>query len=219
MSSVAHFIFNPFQENSYIIYDDSKECILVDPGCHSPEEQDELKRFIEQSSLNPVKLINTHCHVDHVFGNHFVAATYGLKLEMHESDLVLLHKAPETAKSYGITIDPSPEPENLLKEGDTITFGETELEVLHTPGHSPGSISLFSAGDDYVIVGDVLFLNSIGRYDFPLSNYDDLMHSITEKLYKLGDDVTVYSGHGPETTIGYERESNPFVREHLKGMN
>ena len=213
MATVAQFTFNTFMENTYIVYDDSKECIILDPGCHSQPEKDELRGFIDKQKLKPVRLINTHCHVDHVLGNRFVSELYKLDLEIHKADLELLRSAPETGSSYGIAVEPSPDPTVFLEPGERLEFGQTSFEIMFTPGHSPGSVSFYCEEDEFVIVGDVLFLSSIGRYDFPDSNYDDLMESIKIKLFALKDEVKVYSGHGPETTIGFERKTNPFVGE------
>ena len=196
-----------------MVYDDSKECVIIDPGCYEQAEKDELRAFIDKLELKPVRLVNTHCHVDHVLGNKFVSDLYGLGLEIHELDKMLLSGAAEIGSNYGIAVEPSPEPIEYLEEGAKFEFGNTSMEILHTPGHSPGSISFYCKDSTFVIVGDVLFLNSIGRYDFPNSNLDDLMESIKGKLFKLDDNVKVYSGHGPETSIGFEKKTNPFVGE------
>lgn len=206
-------------ENTYVIYDGSKECVIMDPGCYDQAEKDELKGFIEKLNLKPVRLVNTHCHVDHILGNKFVSELYGLGVEIHKEDHMLLTAGPEIGSNYGIAMEPSPEPSRFLEENTLFEFGDTSMEILHTPGHSPGSISFYCQKSDFVIVGDVLFLNSIGRYDFPNSNLDDLMESIKGKLFKLDEDVKVYSGHGPETSIGFEKKTNPFVGENAVPFN
>ena len=211
MISIKAFIFGPFQENTYVLYDETKECIILDPGCYDANEKRELVDFIELQGLKPVKLINTHAHIDHMVGNSFVAGKFNLKLEMHEQDVVLLQAAPVYGQNWGIHCEPSPDPDVLLNEGDEIHFGNSVLKVLFTPGHSPGSISLHSPGDNFVIAGDVLFYGSIGRTDLPGGDFDTLIKSIKEKLFPLGDTCKVYSGHGPVTTIGFERENNPFL--------
>ncbi len=211
MISIALFTFNSFQENTYVLYDETKQCIIIDPGCYTPEERAELIGFIEQEGLMPVKLINTHCHIDHVLGNKFIADKYQLKLEMHALDIPTLHAVPTYGQKWGIFAEPSPEPEILLEEGNTVTFGNSTLEVLFTPGHSNGSISFYCRKDRFVIVGDVLFYQSIGRTDIPGGNFDTLIQSIREKLFILENSTKVYPGHGPSTAIGFEKEHNPFL--------
>ena len=212
MAHVAAFEFNPFQENTYIVYDETKECIIFDPGCYQAAERQQLDEFIASAGLKPVRLINTHCHVDHVLGNKHVAEKYGLKLEMHKGEIPVLQSVPMVCQMYGIPgYDPSPEGEVWLEEGDVVTFGETKLEVLFTPGHSPASLSFFCRADGFLIAGDVLFQNSIGRTDLPGGDFDTLIRSIKEKLFPLGDEVKVYPGHGPATTIGYEKGHNGFL--------
>ncbi len=215
MATVTQLVLNPFQENTFLIYDETKECIIIDPGCYSEGDQNEFTNAMDSMDLTPVHLLNTHCHVDHALGNKFIFEQYKLLPEIHKADHHILDRLKETGATFGIDAEPSPEPKIFLNDGDTLEFGATKLQIIHTPGHSPGSISLFCAADKFVIVGDVLFNNGIGRYDFPDSNYQDLMVSITEKLLTLGDDVVVHSGHGPSTTIGQEKMSNPFVNEYL----
>ncbi len=213
MSLVAKFTFNPFQENTYVLYDDTKECIIIDPGCFTQNEKDQLVRFIDEKNLKPVRLINTHCHLDHIFGNRFVAEKYNLELEIHKGEVPVLEAAPMVSANYGIPFpEPSPPASKFLEEGDIVKFGETELEVLFTPGHSPASISFFCKKDKYVIAGDVLFQGSIGRTDLPGGDFPTLISVIKEKLFPLGDDVKVYSGHMGMTTIGAEKKSNPFLQ-------
>ncbi len=204
--------FNPFQENTYIIYDETGECLIIDPGCYEPHERIELNNFITENKLKPLRLLNTHCHIDHIYGNHYVAATWGLLPEIHRGELPVLEAAPSVSMFYGLPAgEPSPAPGKFIEEGDIITFGNTQLEVLLTPGHSPASLSFFCKADKFLIGGDVLFKEGIGRTDLPGGNFDTLVNSIKSKLFPLGDDVTVYPGHGPSTTIGYERVFNPFL--------
>jgi glyoxylase-like metal-dependent hydrolase (beta-lactamase superfamily II) len=210
---VAGLTFNPFQENTYIVYDDTKECIIFDPGMFTAEERKQCATFIEQSGLKPVRLINTHCHLDHVFGNNFIHKTYNLPLEIHEGELAVLQSTPQVCKSYGIPYtDPSPMPERFIGAGDIIEFGNTKLKAIFTPGHSPASLSFFDEDSKQLIAGDVLFYGSIGRTDLPGGDFATLISSIKEQLFPLGDDVKVYPGHGPSTSIGYERDSNPFLK-------
>ena len=214
MAVVAKFTFNPFQENTYLLYDDTKECIIIDPGCYTANERTELAQFIKQKELRPVRLINTHCHIDHVFGNRFIAEQYGLELEIHEGELPVLQAVPKVANLYGIPLpDESPEPSRFIKEGDQINFGNTKLNSLYTPGHSPASLSFYCAADQFMIAGDVLFQGSIGRTDLPGGDFATLISSIQTKFFTLDDEVVVYPGHGPETTIGYEKKNNPFLNQ------
>ncbi len=213
MTLVATFTFNPFQENTYVLHDDTKECIIIDPGCYTAVEKKQLTDFIQEKELRPVRLINTHCHLDHVFGNHFVASTYQLGLEIHRGELPVLQASPQVSMMYGVPFpEPSPEPTSFLEAGDTVEFGNTKLEVLFTPGHSPASISFYCRENQFVIAGDVLFRESIGRTDLPGGDFNVLIQSIREQLFPLGDEVTVYSGHGPSTSIGYEKKANPFLK-------
>ncbi len=211
MITVKFFTFGPFEENTYVLYDETKECIIIDPGCYDANEKHELAEFIESKKLRPVRLLNTHAHIDHILGNNFVAGKYHLKLEMNERDIGILKAAPTYGQMWGIQAEPSPEPEVLLSESDEVRFGNSSLKVLFTPGHSEGSISFYSSENNFVIAGDVLFNGSIGRTDLPGGDFDTLIRSIREKLFPLGDDCTVYPGHGPVTTIGFEKENNPFL--------
>ncbi len=210
--NIAIFTFNPFQENTYILYDDTKECILFDPGCYENSEKLELDNFITANALKPVRLVNTHCHIDHVFGNKFVSERYGLQLEIHKGELPVLQACSQVSGFYGIPYpEESPMPGKYIEEGDVITFGNTKLETLFTPGHSPASLSFFCREKKILIAGDVLFRESIGRTDLPGGDHTTLIKSIKEKLFPLGGDVKVYPGHGPETTIGWEKVRNPFL--------
>lgn len=212
MTRVVKFTFNPFQENTYLLYDDTKECIIIDPGCYEMHEKQELVNFIERERLKPVRLLNTHCHIDHVFGNKFVAETYSLGLEIHEGEVPVLESTERVAMMYGIpNVEKSPAAKRFIVEGEEIRFGETVLQTLFTPGHSPASISFYCQKDAFVIAGDVLFQQSIGRTDLPGGSMPVLLASIREKLFTLDDNVKVYPGHGRATTIGEEKVSNPFL--------
>jgi glyoxylase-like metal-dependent hydrolase (beta-lactamase superfamily II) len=212
MITVKSFTCNPFSEKSYVLFDESKECVIIDPGFSNPQEESQLTTFIESNQLTPVRLLNTHCHIDHILGNAFVAKTYGLKLEMHEKDLPTLAMGEMTANMYGISYTPSPDPEVFLVEGDTVEFGNAKLDVIFVPGHAPGHIAFISHADKVVINGDVLFRESVGRVDLPGGDAKILVKSIMEKLYTLPDDYVVYNGHTPETTIGHEKKHNMFVK-------
>ncbi len=211
MAHVLTLTYNSFQENTYLIFDDTFECIIIDPGCNNEEERWDLKGKIDELGLKPVRLINTHCHIDHVFGNKFIADTYGLPLEIHRGEIPVLEAVPMICKMYGVPYSPSPDPEKFIEEGDVIAFGKTRLKTLFTPGHSPASLSFYCEEDDFVIAGDVLFQMSIGRTDLPGGDLGTLINSIRTKLFPLGDAVKVYPGHGPATTVGYEKAHNPFL--------
>lgn len=213
MLKVSSFCFNPFEENTFILSSENGDAIIIDPGCYEAEEKKSLSDFIEKHKLNPVKLLNTHAHIDHILGNNYVAGRYNLGLEMHADDLDLLMSAPVYGQMWGINSEPSPTPSNLLKEGDVIKLGTSELNVLFTPGHSKGSITFYCKKDRFAIVGDVLFNRSIGRTDLPGGDHAELIRSIKNKLLPLGDDVKIYCGHGPETTIGFEKKHNPFLQD------
>lgn len=212
MANVVSMTFNLFQENTYIVYDHTRECIIFDPGCSTSFEEKALVKKIEDLDLRPVRLINTHCHLDHIYGNAFVARQYDLSLEIHQDELSVLAYAEAASQFFGAPPpEPSPEPVHFIEDDEIIRFGETELRAILTPGHSPASLSFYCASDQFVIAGDVLFYGSIGRYDLPGGNFDTLMASINDKLLPLGDGVKVYPGHGPATTIGQEKRHNPFL--------
>ncbi|WP_346236329.1 MBL fold metallo-hydrolase [Niabella insulamsoli] len=212
MLAVQKFTFNPIQENTYILYSDNGDCCIIDPGCYFEEERQQLKQFIESRKLRPVLLLNTHCHLDHVFGNKFVSETWQLPLYLHEAEKMVLSFAPRSAEMYNLPFENYAGDMKLLIPGETIRIGDEELAILFTPGHSPGSVSFYNQEDGYVISGDVLFAGSIGRTDLPGGNYDQLERSIRTQLYVLPDETKVYSGHGGGTSIGYEKNNNPFVR-------
>ena len=210
---ITAFCFNPFQENTYIIsHPHTKDCWIIDPGCYTLQEQKRLFEYIDQSGLKPVKLLNTHCHLDHIYGNKAVADKYGLTLGIHEKEIPVLQAAPMAARMFGAKIPEALEPGYFLKPGDTLTLGDADFEILFTPGHSPGSICFVNREENYAIVGDVLFQGSIGRTDLPGGNYDTLIKSIRTQLYVLADETEIYNGHGPHTTVGDEKKHNPFVR-------
>jgi len=211
--NVKSFTFNPFQENTYIVYDQSKDCLIIDPGCYTDAERKELKKFIEEKELKPVKLINTHCHIDHILGNKFASEQWDLELCMHKEDLPLLENAAEISKMYGLDdYEGSPYPKRFLAQGDTLTFGESSFEILFTPGHAPGHICLYSKENNLLIAGDVIFQRSIGRTDLPGGNHSALINSIITQLFPLPNETQVFCGHGPSTNLGYEKEHNPFLQ-------
>jgi glyoxylase-like metal-dependent hydrolase (beta-lactamase superfamily II) len=207
---VKKFTFNDFQENTYIISDSTKECIIIDPGCNSVKERKELDKFIDKESLTPVMLVNTHCHIDHVLGNSYVAKKYSLTLFAHDNEKKILDFQPQVAAMYGISYDPSPLIGAPLEAGGTLSFGETTLQLLFVPGHAPGHICLYDVSTGHCIAGDALFKGSIGRTDLPGGDHDTLIASIKSELFTLPDDTIVWPGHGESTTIGIEKITNPF---------
>lgn len=211
MLKIKTFVFSPIQENTYILYNEHKQCIIIDPGCYFPEEKDELRDFIAQHGLKPEMLLNTHCHLDHVFGNKDMADTYGLTLQLHEKEIPVLNFASASGLMYNMPFDNYSGEFIFLKEGDTLLLGEDELEVIFAPGHSPGHICFYCALQHFIICGDVLFNRSIGRTDLPGGDHQELIRNIRKKLFVLPDETKVYSGHGEPTTIGEERSYNPFL--------
>lgn len=209
---IATFCFNPFQENTYIISHANKDCWIIDPGCYTLQEQKRLTQYIEQHALRPVKLINTHCHLDHIYGNKFIATEYNLELGIHKKELDTLHRAEIGARMFGAKIPERQEPGYFIEEHEILQLADVSFHVLFTPGHSPGSICFHNTEEKYVIVGDVLFLGSIGRTDLPGGDYDTLIKSIKTKLLVLDTPTEIYNGHGPSTTIGEEIKNNPFLR-------
>ena len=212
MIQIKKFTFNPFQENSYLLINEKKECLVVDPGCVNSAEEKELSDYIQEQRLTPTKLINTHFHIDHVLGNNYVSKTYNLPVTAYKSPVNMVEMAVRSSEMYGIPYKPSPEPTEFLKEGDTINFGDTVLNVLFVPGHAPDHIVLVSEKENVMIGGDVLFKGSIGRTDLPGGNHHDLIYNIERKIFTLPETIKVFSGHGPETTIGEEKRTNPFFK-------
>lgn len=203
--------FNAVQENTYVLYNEAHECIIIDPGCYSEEEKDVLQSFINNNGLRPAMLLNTHCHLDHVFGNKFIAEAYRLTLQIHKNEESILQMAPASGLMFNLPFDNYQGELFFLKEGDIISLGEDSLQVIEAPGHSPGSICFYCEKQKFVIGGDVLFYQSIGRTDLPGGSHESLIKNIKEKLFALPPDVKVYPGHGPATTIGEEIKYNPYL--------
>ena len=203
--------FNAVQENTYVLYNESHECIIIDPGCYSEEEKYVLQSFINDNGLRPVMLLNTHCHLDHVFGNKFIAEEYGLTLQIHKNEEAVLQMAPASGLMFNLPFDNYKGELIFLKEGDVILLGEDSLQIIEAPGHSPGSICFYCEKQKFIIGGDVLFYQSIGRTDLPGGSHESLIKNIKEKLFVLPGDVKVYPGHGPATTIENEIKYNPYL--------
>ncbi|RYY40200.1 MAG: MBL fold metallo-hydrolase [Chitinophagaceae bacterium] len=211
MLTVQTFTFNPVQENTYVLYNETGACCIIDPGCYFASEEQQLAAFVEEAGLNPVLLLNTHCHLDHIFGNRFVHQKWGLELHLHRGEVPVLERGPASGQLWQLPFVNYDGPLHFLDEGDTVRIGDDELAVLFTPGHSPGHVSFYSAAQRFILSGDVLFEGSVGRTDLPGGDFTILEESIRTKLYTLPEDVIVYSGHGGTTTIGDERRGNPFV--------
>lgn len=212
MLTVQPFTFNPVQENTYVVYNEKGHCCIIDPGCYFASEEQQLKDFIEQNSLKPIYLLNTHCHLDHIFGNKFIYKTYGLTLWLNKFEKQVLDYGPASGQLWQMPFDNYDAELNLIEEGDVIRLDDDELTVLFTPGHSPGHVSFYCKNDKFVISGDVLFEGSVGRTDLPGGDFTILKESILTKLYTLPAETIVYPGHGDTTTIGDEMKTNPFVK-------
>ena len=210
---IKTFEFNMFPVNCYVIWDDTKEAAIIDPGCFYDEEKRKLKDFIIDKGLTVKHLLNTHLHLDHIFGNPFVLQEFGLSAEAHQADEFWIEEAPKQSRMFGFQLKEAPVPlGKYLHDGDLIQFGNTTLEAIHVPGHSPGSLVYYSKADSCLFSGDVLFQGSIGRADLAGGNFDELIDNICSRLFVLPNDTVVYPGHGAPTTIGTEKADNPFFR-------
>ncbi|MBE0648781.1 MAG: MBL fold metallo-hydrolase [Bacteroidales bacterium] len=212
MITIKTFVFNPFMVNTYLLFDETREAIIVDAACSDEREEEHLENFIETNSLKLVRNINTHSHIDHILGNVFIEERFGIRPEYHPAGESFLIRAKDVGIAYGFQVDRVPEAARLLEANEMIRWGNSSLRVIYTPGHADGSCCFYSKEQGFVITGDVLFRDSIGRTDLPTGNFDLLMESITEQVFTLPDDTVVYPGHGPETEIGYEKMNNPFIR-------
>ena len=212
MIKIQRFVFNSFQVNCYILSVGSGDAVIIDAACYGNREKQELEDYIGNNNLKLLRNLNTHCHVDHILGNSFIAETYGILPEYHEASSPFMVTVKEIAGSFGYAINEILNPARYLVNNEKITLGNSELEVLYTPGHADGSVCFYNKAQGFVLTGDVLFKDTIGRTDLPSGNFDLLMKSIREKLFTLPDDTLVYPGHGPDTSIGYEKMNNPFIR-------
>jgi hydroxyacylglutathione hydrolase len=204
-------VFSPIEVNTYILADKSDECAIIDCGCYNESEFRRLVNFLDSKKLKPVLLLNTHCHLDHIFGNKQVLEKYGLKTHFHPLEEPNRKDAPQHAMLFGLEMEDSPEAESFIEHGQTTGFGTVNLLALHVPGHTTGSIAYYSGSDGCVFTGDALFAGSIGRTDLPGGDFQTLLNSITTNLLSLPPETVVYSGHGPETTIEREKRSNPYL--------
>lgn len=213
--NIAKLVFNPIMENTYIVWDDTKECIIIDAGNFSAREDAQLTDFISERGLKPVMAVNTHGHFDHAMGVGYLKETYGVKFACSSKDQFLVDSAQQSGAMFGVKCAPVPAIDIDLDKMEEIAFGATKLRVIKTPGHTPGHVSLYNEEQKVLFTGDTLFRESIGRTDLPGGDYSWIMTSILEKLVPLGDDVEFYPGHGDKSTIGHETLYNPFVTEVL----
>ncbi len=211
MIQIKIFVFNGFQENTFILYDETGEAIIIDAGCQSPAEIAVLQNFIFSQKLKPVQLLGTHGHIDHILGNGFLKDHYQIAYRAHEGDQFLIENASQQGSMFGLDIKKPPLPDSYLADSEQIHFGNSDLDVIHLPGHSPGGVGFHCKAQGFIVVGDVLFRNSIGRTDLPGGDYDQLINSINSRLLVLPENTIVYPGHGPQTTIGEEKRNNPFL--------
>jgi glyoxylase-like metal-dependent hydrolase (beta-lactamase superfamily II) len=213
MISVQKFSFNGFQENTYVVFDQQKNCVVIDPGCYERHEEQELLSFIQDNDLTPLALLNTHAHIDHVLGNQFVLETFSIPFYLHENDLNTLNSVENYAHLYGFgAYKKAPNPTHFLSDGDELVFGSIKFKVNYTPGHAPGHVVFYNEENNFVINGDVLFNGSFGRVDLPGGDLETLKNSIFNVMFKLPDETLVYCGHGSETTIGKEKRSNYILQ-------
>ena len=212
MIQIQSFVFNPFSENTYILSDETKEAIIVDPGCYEPKEYQVLNDFIKENDLKPVGIYNTHAHIDHVLGVARLKNTHQIPFALHQLDEPLLRAVKTYAPNYGFPTFDEPTVERWLEAGETVKFGNSTLKVVFVPGHAPGHVAFVNDAQKFVIGGDVLFRQSIGRTDLPGGDMNTLLSSIRSHLFTLPDDYTVYAGHMQPTTIGFEKKHNPFLK-------
>lgn len=213
MLHIKSFTFNPFQENTYVVYDDQGEAVLIDPGCHNSHERSELEDFILSNELNLRNLLNTHCHIDHVLGNAWAKSRFKIPLWVHEKEIPVLKSVEVYAPNYGFQGFESAEADHYLEEGQEFRVGEESLKILFVPGHAPGHVVFYHEKSNQCIAGDTLFRGSIGRTDLPGGNHPLLLEKIKTQLFTLPEQTIIYPGHGPETNIAFEKIHNPFVGE------
>jgi len=210
MIQIQQFTFNAFSENTFLLFDETKECVIIDPGCYDKLEKEALKQFVGKNELKVVRIINTHCHIDHVLGNKFCQDTFKVPLGIPKGEVSTLKAIPSYSDVYGFRNYEASEPDELLENEGEINFGNSTLKVLYVPGHSPGHLAFYAAKEKFCVSGDVLFQKSVGRTDLPGGDMDTLLKSIRNVMFKLPDDTAIHCGHGSSTTIGSEKKNNPF---------
>lgn len=218
MIQIQSFCFNAFQENTYILYNEQKEAIIIDPGMYTRVEYKQFTSFLEDLALTPTLLLNTHCHLDHVFGNNFVSETYQLAAHFHANEQVVIDRLPEASAKWGVVTEAYKGPVKYLQQNELIQFGKDQFICLYTPGHSPGSLCFYHEQQNFIIGGDLVFMDGVGRTDLPGCNPSDLIHSIRKEIIPLKDDLVIHSGHGPATSLGREKLHNPYIQHILQSM-
>lgn len=211
--TVQTFTFNGFQENTYLVYNELREAVIIDPGCYERFEQEELVQFIADKLLKPIALLNTHCHIDHVLGNAFVLRQFDIPFYMHKLDLPTLHAVANYAHVYGIQgYDPSPDPTHFVEDLEILRLGTLEFQIIFGPGHAPGHVAFYNSENNILLGGDILFRGSFGRVDLPGGSMEILKKTIYERLFVLPENTVVYPGHGPATNIGMEKRDNYILQ-------
>lgn len=211
MLKIEKFVVNPLQENTFVLSDETGGCVFIDPGFYFDVEHQEIKKYISENELTPVMIANTHCHFDHIMGVEFLREEFRIPFYAHADDSFWVEKAIDQGRMFGFEMKPVQAPDAFFSENELLKFGNSELEIIHVPGHSPGHVVFYSPNDGILIGGDVLFYGSIGRTDLPGGDYNTLISGIKNKLFRLPDDTKVFCGHGPETTLGFEKNHNPFL--------
>ncbi len=211
MVKIKTFVFSPLQVNTYLVFDESGKCVIIDPACYDDKEKFILVDFIKKENLEPVLLLSTHGHIDHILGNNFVIKEYNIPFKTHKDSVFFIENAREHAQAFGFEVQDQVKPDGFIDNGDIVSFGDQQFEVIHLPGHADGSLCFYHIEQKLLFCGDVLFKGGIGRADLPTGDYNKLISNINEKLMVLPEDVRVFPGHGPETTIGYEKSNNPVI--------
>jgi len=212
MLKIKKFIVNPLQENTYVISDETGRCIFIDPGFYYDDERKRIKKYISDNNLDPEFIANTHCHFDHIMGVEFIRNEYKIPFFAHQGDDFWIENAVEQGEMFGFKMEPVNMPDSLISDGQLIRFGNSALRTIHIPGHSPGHVVFLAEDDKLLISGDVLFYGGIGRTDLPGGDYQTLISGINDKLLTLPGDIRVYCGHGPDTSLDFEKSSNPFLK-------
>lgn len=213
--TIKTFHFNPLQVNTFVLHDETRQAVVIDPGNYFGREDEQLREYVEKEQLSVQYIVNTHTHVDHVCGNKWCVEQFACPVYMHEKALRIYQLTPAYASVMGMEVASCPEPSKWLEDGEILFFGQQHLQVFYTPGHADGSVCLYGAEQKIVFVGDVLFAGSVGRTDLPTGSFPLLMQSIREKLMTLPEETTVFCGHGINTTIGYEKSHNQFIQNNL----
>lgn len=211
MLKIEKFVVNPLQENTFVLSDETGGCVFIDPGFYFDVEHQEIKKYISENELIPVMIANTHCHFDHIMGVEFLREEFRIPFYAHAGDAFWVEKAIDQGRMFGFEMKPVQAPDAFFSENELLKFGNSELEIIHVPGHSPGHVVFYSPNDGILIGGDVLFYGSIGRTDLPGGDSNTLISGIKNKLFRLPDETKVFCGHGPETTLGFEKSHNPFL--------